>query len=223
MSVHKPIASYIDHTLLKPTATEADINKLCHEATTHGFHSVCINGCHVALAKKELGRTTVGICTVVGFPLGAMSTGAKVAEAKDYVDKGADEIDMVINIGWIKSNSENRVRDEIAAIKKAIDDRILKVILETCYLTQAEKRTVCELALEAKADFVKTSTGFGTAGATLADIKLMKAVVGDQMGIKASGGIRDRETALRFIDQGASRIGTSSGVAIVLSSTKQGS
>lgn len=209
------LESFIDHTLLKPTATEVDIKNLCKEALDHHFHSVCINGSYIPLAKQVLMDTNVRICSVVGFPLGAMSTAAKVKEAEDYVSKGADEIDMVINIGWVKSGKYDHVENEISRIREAIGNKVLKVILETCYLTEDEKRLVCEYALKAKADFVKTSTGFGTGGATSEDIILMKSIVGNRIGIKASGGIRDRETALRYIALGANRIGTSSGVTIV--------
>ncbi len=209
------LADYIDHTLLKPDATVSDIKKLCSEAKEHRFKAVCVNGCHLALVAEELRGHSVKMATVIGFPLGAMSTEAKVFEAKDAIAKGADEVDMVLNIGWLKSGFDDRVENEISQIKKAIDSKVLKVILETCYLTDDEKRRACALAVAAKADFVKTSTGFGTGGATLEDVRLMKEVVGERALIKASGGIRDRETALKFIKLGVSRIGTSSGPVLV--------
>ena len=211
--MHLP--DFIDHTHLKPTATLSEIQHLCEEAKRHGFHAVCVNGCHVSLAFEELKNTKVKIAAVVGFPLGAMSTEAKIFEAKDCVKNGADEIDMVINIGWLKSNEDDRVRNEIISIKQGIGDKILKVILETCYLTTSEKEKACILAVEAGADFVKTSTGFGSGGATFEDVTLMKRMVGDKAKIKASGGIKDKETALKYIALGVSRIGTSSGPALL--------
>jgi len=207
--------NYIDHTLLKADATGRDIKNLCEEAKSHSFYAVCVNGCHIDLAKKEMQDSTVKIASVIGFPLGAMSTASKVAEAEQAVKDGADEIDMVINIGWLKQGDFQKVEEEIAAIKKEIGDRILKVIIETCYLEEDEKREACRLAMKAGADYVKTSTGFGTGGASLEDVVLMKEVVGDQVKIKASGGIRDRETAEKYIKSGVSRIGTSSGIKIV--------
>ncbi len=208
------IQDYIDHTILKPTATISDIEKLCKEAIDHKFYAVCVNGCYTKQAKKQLQGSKVKLAVVIGFPLGAMSTASKVFEAQDCKANGADEIDMVINVGWMKSGKFNLVLQEISSIKKAIGEKILKVIIETCYLTKEEKIKACVLAMEAGADFVKTSTGFGTGGATLEDIKLMKGVVGNKAKIKASGGIKDRETALKYIVLGVSRIGTSSGIAI---------
>lgn len=205
------IADFIDHTNLKATATWADIKKLCGEAKEFGFYAVCVNGCHVPMAKQELDGSQVKLAAVIGFPLGAMSTGAKVFEAKDCVEHGADEIDMVINIGWLKCKKMDWVRDEIQAIKEAIGNKILKVIIETCYLTNDEKVTACKLAVEAGADYVKTSTGFGTGGATFEDVILMKKTVGDKAKIKASGGVKDKAKALKYIELGVSRIGTSSG------------
>lgn len=209
------LENYIDHTLLKPTATINDIRKLCKEAIKHQFYAVCVNACYVSLAKKELANTNVKVAAVIGFPLGATTTDAKIYEAVECIEKGADEIDMVINIGWLKSAEHEPVESEIRGIKEIIGDRILKVIIETCYLSDPEKKTACQLAVNAKADFVKTSTGFGSGGATFEDVKLMKEVVGDKAKIKASGGIKDTETALRYIELGVSRIGTSSGIAIV--------
>ena len=208
------IQDYIDHTILKPTATISDIEKLCKEAIDNKFYAVCVNGCHTKLAKKQLQDSKVKLAVVIGFPLGAMSTESKVFEAQDCIGNGADEVDMVINVGWLKSGILNLVQQEISSIKKAIGEKVLKVIIETCYLSKEEKIKACELALEAGADFVKTSTGFGTGGATLEDVKLMKEVVGSKAKIKASGGIKDRATALKYIALGVSRIGTSSGIAI---------
>jgi deoxyribose-phosphate aldolase len=208
------IQDYIDHTLLKPTALPSDIEKLCQEAKDNKFQAVCVNGCYTKFAKEQLKDSQVKLAVVIGFPLGAMSTESKVFEAKDSVANGADEIDMVINVGWLKSGKLDLVKQEISEIKKAIGKKVLKVIIETCYLIQDEKMKACELAVEAGADFVKTSTGFGDGGATLEDVKLMKKVVGNKAKIKASGGVKDRATALKYISIGVSRIGTSSGIAI---------
>jgi len=209
------INSYIDHTLLKPTATKKEIIKLCQEAKEYQFYAVCINSCYVSLAKKELATSSVKVCSVIGFPLGAMSTKAKVEEAKQAVKDGADEIDMVMNLGWLKSADYDAVWKDIEAVKLAIGNRVLKVILETCYLNKAEIIKASELALLSKADFIKTSTGFGTGGATIEAVTLMKSVVKNNAKIKASGGIKDRKTALKYIALGADRIGTSSGIEIV--------
>ena len=206
---------FIDHTLLKPTATTSDIINLCKEAKEHNFYSVCVNSCYVKLAKKELKNSDIKICSVVGFPLGAMSAKAKVFEAKRAIKDGADEIDMVINIGLLKSKKYRSVEKEIRAIKKSIQKKVLKVILETCYLNEEEIVKASKLALKAKADFIKTSTGFGSRGASIEDIKLMKSVAGDKMKIKASGGIKDGKTAMEFIELGVGRLGTSSGIALV--------
>ena len=206
---------YIDHTILKATASSADVQKLCAEAIEHEFYSVCVNGCYVADAKHLLQGTDVKVAAVVGFPLGAMTTAAKVFEAKEAVENGASEIDMVINVAKLKDGEFEYVENEIRQIKEAIGDNVLKVIIETCYLTDEEKVKACELSLAAKADFVKTSTGFGTDGATYEDVKLMKSVVGDNAKVKASGGVRDKETAQKYVDLGAERLGTSSGIEIV--------
>ena len=206
---------YIDHTILKATASSADVQKLCEEAIEHKFYSVCVNGCYVADAKHLLQGTDVKVAAVVGFPLGAMTTAAKVFEAKEAVENGASEIDMVINVAKLKDGEFEYVENEIRQIKEAIGDNVLKVIIETCYLTDEEKVKACELSLAAKADFVKTSTGFGTDGATYEDVKLMKSVVGDNAKVKASGGVRDKETAQKYINLGAERLGTSSGIDIV--------
>lgn len=209
------IAQYIDHTLLKPTATPSDIIQLCEEAKVYGFYAVCVHSCNVRLAKIKLAESEVKLAAVIGFPLGAMATDSKIAEAKYCVDQGADEIDMVINIGWLKANLDHKVKDEISHIKNTIGNRILKVIIETCYLTDEEKRKACRLAQEAGADFVKTSTGFGTKGATLQDVQLIKDTVSNSMKIKASGGIKDKATAMQYIKLGVTRIGTSSGIKII--------
>ena len=206
---------YIDHTILKATASSADVQKLCEEAIEHEFYSVCVNGCYVADAKHLLQGTDVKIAAVVGFPLGAMTTAAKVFEAKEAVENGANEIDMVINVAKLKDGEFDYVENEIHQIKEAIGDNVLKVIIETCYLTDEEKVKACELSLVAKADFVKTSTGFGTGGATYEDVKLMKSVVGNNAKVKASGGVRDKGTAQKYVELGAERLGTSSGIDIV--------
>ncbi|TBN06360.1 deoxyribose-phosphate aldolase [Hyunsoonleella flava] len=211
----KSLNRYIDHTLLKADATKQQILNLCEEAKTHNFFSVCVNSSYVALAKAQLNETNVKVCTVVGFPLGAASTQAKVAEAKTALEAGADEIDMVINIGLLKSKDFDAVWKDIEAVKRQLPHNILKVILETCYLEDIEIIKASELAVQSGADFIKTSTGFGTRGASVNDIKLMKSVCGDCMKIKASGGIRDTKTALEYINLGVERLGTSSGVAIV--------
>lgn len=205
----------IDHTLLRPTATEADIVALCAEAEKYKFHAVCVHGCHVALVKRTLGNSAVKIAAVAGFPLGAMSTQSKIHEAVDCIEHGADEIDVVINLGWLKSGNHEAVGKELRNLKEAIDGKILKVIVECCYLTQNELLTACRLVVSSGAEYIKTSTGFGPGGATPEDVKLIKKLVGDKVGIKASGGIRDRTTALKYIGLGVSRIGTSSGIAIV--------
>jgi len=215
---------YIDHTLLKPTTTISDITTLCNEAKFHKFFSVCVNSCYVKQAKFQLKDSTVKICSVVGFPLGAASTEAKVTEAKQAVKDGADEIDMVINIGALKSKAFDTVCKDIETVKKAIPNTLLKVILETCYLDEKEIIKASELVVNSGADFIKTSTGFGTDGATVNAIKLMKSVTKNTIvKIKASGGIRDNKTALKYINLGVDRIGTSSGIAIVTgSNTKSG-
>ncbi|WP_100066167.1 deoxyribose-phosphate aldolase [Miniphocaeibacter massiliensis] len=207
---------YIDHTNLKADATEEEIDRLCKEAIEYDFASVCVNGSYVKLAYEKLNNTNVEVCTVIGFPLGAMTTESKVFETKNAIQNGAREIDMVINIGKIKSRKYPYVKDEIREIVEASKDRALvKVIIETCLLTEEEKVKVCELAMEAGADFVKTSTGFSIGGATVDDVKLMKEIVGDKVKIKASGGIKTREDAIDMIKAGASRIGTSSGIGII--------
>ncbi len=210
-----PLENYIDHTLLKPSATTENIIQLCDEAKKYNFFAVCVNGSFVKLAKRELINSNVKIAAVVGFPLGATAPSIKALETKTYINDGADEIDMVINIGMLKSKDFKYVENEIIAVKNELGDRVLKVIIETCYLTDEEKRVVCKIAMKAGADFVKTSTGFGTNGATIADVKLIKEVLKGQLSIKASGGISDKETALNYISLGVTRIGTSSGIKIV--------
>lgn len=205
----------IDHTLLKPEATKAQIEKLCSEAKEYDFKSVCVNPYYVKYAKELLKGSDVLVCTVIGFPLGQNTTAIKVAETKDAIKNGADEIDMVINIGALKSKDEDYVLNEIKEIRNACKGNTLKVIIETCLLSDEEKITACKLSKEAGADFVKTSTGFSTHGATVEDVKLMRKTVGEDMGVKASGGIRDRETALKMVEAGATRLGVSAGVAIV--------
>ena len=209
------ISKYIDHTVLKAITTPSDIKKLCNEAIKYDFYSVCVNGCYVSKCKELLKDTDVKITAVVGFPLGAMDTSAKVYEASKAIEDGASEIDMVINIGMLKAREFDYVENEIRDIKKAIGSHILKVIIETCYLTEEEKIKACELSLNAKADFVKTSTGFGTFGATYEDVALMKKIVGDKALVKASGGIKSYDVTKKYIELGASRLGTSSGIAII--------
>jgi len=203
------IAKYIDYTLLKATATPADIEKLCKEALEYGFYSVCVNSGYVPLAAEQLKGSKVKVCTVVGFPLGAMSTQAKLYETSVALTQGAQEIDMVLNVGLFLSGNVAKVLEEIALLKQETGDRVLKVIIETCYLNDEQKRLASQVCVDAGADFVKTSTGFGTGGATLADVQLIKEVVGDRAKIKASGGIRDKQTALQYISLGVNRIGAS--------------
>ncbi len=209
------LAGFIDHTALKPTTTTTEIKKLCAEAREFSFHTVCVNACYIKLCREELKGTAVKTITVVGFPLGATLTAAKVAETKLAIEAGAQEIDMVINVGALKSGDTILVKNDIAEIVKASGNVPVKVIIETCFLTDEEKVTACKLAKEAGAAFVKTSTGFGSGGATVDDIKLMRQTVGKEMGVKASGGIRTLADALVLIEAGASRLGTSNSVAIV--------
>ncbi|AEC01278.1 deoxyribose-phosphate aldolase [Parasphaerochaeta coccoides] len=209
------LSGYLDHTLLAADATEKKIKELCAQAAQYHFASVCVNSCHAALCADLLAGTPVKVCTVVGFPLGAMSTPAKAYEAYQAVADGAGEVDMVINIGALKDGNDKAVEDDIAAVKKAVGDKLLKVIIEACLLTDEEKVRACTLAVAAGADYVKTSTGFSKHGATIEDVRLMRKTVGPDIGVKAAGGIRDRKTALDMIEAGASRIGTSNGVALV--------
>ena len=209
------LAKYIDHTLLKADASKEAIRKLCKEAIEYDFKSVCVNSGNIPLCKEELDGSDVLICTVVGFPLGACTTETKVFETKDAIAKGADEVDMVINIGRLKDNDMDYVTEEIRQLKEACGDHILKVIIETCLLSDEEKVRACEAILAAKADFVKTSTGFSTAGATFEDVKLLKDTVGDRCLIKAAGGVRSKDDFLKMIELGANRIGTSSGTKLI--------
>ena len=208
------ILSHVDHTLLKPEATWSQIQTICDEAIANHTASVCINTCYVKQAVEYMaGR--IPVCCVVGFPLGAMDTASKAFEAKTAIENGAAEVDMVINIGRLKNKEYDAVREDIRAVKEAVGDKVLKVIIETCLLTDEEKVKACEAAKAAGAHFVKTSTGFSTGGATTHDIALMRKTVGPEMGVKASGGIRDYETAMAMIEAGANRIGASAGIAIV--------
>lgn len=207
---------YFDHTILKAEATTADVDRICDEALEYGFASVCVNEYYTSHVANRLAGSDVKVCTVVGFPLGMMSSQMKAHEASLAVTKGAQEIDMVINVGALKEGKDKLVRADIALVKAACKDKaILKVIIETCLLTDEEKVRACVLAKEAGADFVKTSTGFSTGGATASDVALMRKTVGPNMGVKASGGIRDKSTAEAMIAAGASRLGTSATVKIV--------
>ena len=210
------LAKYIDHTNLKPEATRSDIAALCAEAKEYGFASVCVNPCHVAFAARLLAGTDVAVCCVIGFPLGASTTAVKAYEAIDAVHKGATEIDMVINVGWAREGRWGELRAEIAAVVAAIRGRAkLKVILETCLLTDEQKVEACRAAVRAGADFVKTSTGFSMAGATVEDVALMRQTVGPDVGVKAAGGVRTYADAIAMIEAGATRIGASAGIAIL--------
>lgn len=213
--------NYIDHTLLKATATKEDIKQLCKEAIEYQFFSVCVNSCYVSLASEELKNSKVKVCSVIGFPLGAMSTKAKVYETQQAIEDGADEVDMVINLGFLKSKDFDAVSQDIEFVKTIMPNNTLKVILETCYLDEIEIIKASELALLSGADFIKTSTGFGTGGATVNDVKVMKTVAKNCCNIKASGGIKDAKTALQYINLGVQRLGTSSGIAIVTGKTSK--
>jgi len=210
------IAKYIDHTILKPEATVEDVKKLCKEAREYNFASVCVNGCYANLVSTELTGSDVKTCVVVGFPLGAMTKEAKAFETSDAIKNGANEIDMVINVGALKDKNYTLLKEDIEAVVNAAKGKaIVKVIIETCLLTDEEKVKACEISKEAKADFVKTSTGFSNSGATKEDIALMRKTVGDDLGVKASGGVRDYTTAVEMINAGASRIGASASISIV--------
>jgi deoxyribose-phosphate aldolase len=215
-SSNRSLARYIDHTLLAPTATEAAIRHLCREALQFHFRAVCVSGCWVGVAREMVEGSGVGLAAVVGFPHGNSATLAKCREAEACLGAGAGELDVVVNIGWLKSGAPEKVGSELRQLRDVAPQAILKLILETCYLNAAEKRLACQLALESGWDFVKTSTGFGPAGATVEDVLLMKEIAGETMQVKASGGIRDTQTARTFLQAGATRIGTSSGPAIVL-------
>lgn len=205
----------IDHTLLKPDATIDDIFTLCNEAKEHHFMSVCVNPCYVPFAKSYLEGSDVKVCTVIGFPLGNNLTRTKVDETIEAIKCGADEIDMVINVGMLKAHQDEYVKEEISLIRQACLGHILKVIIEACLLTDEEKVRACLLSKEAGADFVKTSTGFSKGGATVEDVALMRKTVGPNMGVKASGGIRTHEDLMAMIEAGATRIGTSNGTKII--------
>ncbi len=207
------LAKYIDHTILKAVATKQDVTKLCAEAAQYGFASVCVNPFWVSLCADLLKGSGVKVCTVIGFPLGANASKVKAFEAELAIKEGADEVDMVINIGALKSGMLDVVKEDIAAVREASKGKTLKVIIETSYLTEEEKKTVCKICAECGVDFVKTSTGFSDAGAKAEDVKLMAEASG--LAVKASGGIRGKEDALKMIEAGASRLGTSAGVKIV--------
>ncbi|HWJ76814.1 MAG TPA: deoxyribose-phosphate aldolase [Niallia sp.] len=210
------IAKMIDHTLLKPDAKKDQIVTLCEEAKKYNFASVCVNPTWVKLASELLAGTDVKVCTVIGFPLGATTSNTKAFETEDAIKNGATEVDMVINIGALKDKNYDLVREDIKAVVEAAKGKALtKVIIETCLLTNEEKETACKLAVEAGTDFVKTSTGFSTGGATVEDIALMRKTVGPDIGVKASGGVRSSEDTSKMVEAGATRIGASSGVAIV--------
>ena len=210
------INKLIDDTALKPNTNKESILKLIAEAKTYDFASVCVNPCWVALAHQELKNTDIKVCTVIGFPLGANTTEVKVFETKDAIEKGAQEIDMVINIAMLKDKEYDYVENEIHQIVEAAKDKaIVKIIIETCLLTDEEKIKACELSQKAGADFVKTSTGFSTGGATVHDIALMRKTVGAEMGVKASGGVHTHEEALAMVEAGATRIGASAGVKLL--------
>ena len=209
------LAKYIDHTVLKPEATKDDVLRLCREAKEYGFCSVCVNSMYTALAAKELEGSGVKTCVVVGFPLGAMSTQAKAFETKEAAKDGADEIDMVIAVGALKEGNLDYVKADIRAVVESAGEAKVKVIIEACLLTDEEKVIACHLARSAGADFVKTSTGFSSGGATVEDVALMRRTVGEDMGVKAAGGIHTRKEALAMIDAGANRIGASAGIRIV--------
>lgn len=208
-------SKYIDHTLLKPDALKAQIIQLCKEAKEYDFASVCVNPCWIETARKELAGSDVSVCVVIGFPLGAMTSASKVFEAKDAIERGADEVDMVLNVGWLKDGDDAAVTNEIKAVKEAVGSHVLKVIIEACLLTNDEKVRACQDAEKAGADFVKTSTGFSTGGATAEDVALMKKTVGDRLKVKAAGGIRTKETMDAMIAAGAERIGTSNGTKLM--------
>ncbi|RDY28569.1 deoxyribose-phosphate aldolase [Romboutsia weinsteinii] len=222
--MNNKIANMIDHTILKAFTTKEEVVKICSEAKEHGFFSVCINPTHIQLAKKELEGSDVKVCTVIGFPLGANTPEVKAFETKDAIAKGADEVDMVINIGALKDKNYDLVFEDIKAVVDAADKKALvKVIIETCYLTDEEKIKACEVAVKAGTDYVKTSTGFGTGGSTPADIKIMRDTVGSEIGVKASGGVRCEKDAIAVIEAGASRIGASASIAIANGSDEAGS
>lgn len=214
------LAKIIDHTLLKATATSTDIKKLCQEAKDYGFGAVCVQPCYVKVACSELQETPVKVATVIGFPLGATTSETKAAETVQAVRNGAAEVDMVLNVGALKEGRFDYVSTDIAAVMKAAAGALVKVILETCYLTEAEIIKACQLAVAAGADFVKTSTGFGTAGAKAEYVRLMRQTVGPDIGVKASGGIHSYEDAVTMVEAGANRIGASASIQIISGAIK---
>ena len=215
------ILKHVDHTLLKPIATWEDIQKICDESIEYNTSSICIPSCYISRINEKYGDK-VNICTVVGFPVGYSTTEAKVLEAKQAIENGANEVDMVINISDVKNGDYDKVTAEIKAIKEAVGDKILKVIIETCFLTEEEKIAMCKCVTDAKADYIKTSTGFGTAGATIEDIKLFKQHIGENVKIKAAGGVKTVEDLEMFINEGCERIGTSSAINLIKGKEAQG-
>lgn len=205
----------IDHTVLKADTPLETVKKICDEAIEYGFASVCINPCHVAYCADYLKDSDVNVCTVIGFPLGANTSAVKAFETKDAISNGADEIDMVMNIGALKDKNYDLVRDDVKAVVEAANGTLVKVILETCLLTEDEIKKACELCVEAKADYVKTSTGFSTRGATIEDVQIMKAAVQGKAKVKAAGGVRTHEDMVKIVEAGADRIGTSAGCSLV--------
>ncbi len=209
------LAAMFDHTVLKAAATKDEVAKICAEALEIGAASVCINPANIEQTAKLLAGSSVKVCTVVGFPLGANTSACKAFETKDAIERGAQEVDMVINVGALLSGDIETVFTDIQAVVEAADGVTVKVIIETCYLDDEQKKTACELSLKAGADFVKTSTGFGTGGATAHDVALMRSVVGDNMQVKASGGMRDYDAAITMVEAGADRLGVSASMAIL--------
>lgn len=211
----KVLAKMMDHTILKATATPEQVEQICKEALEIGAASVCINPCNIVQVKRLLAGSDVKVCTVIGFPLGANTPETKAFETKDSIAKGAQEVDMVINVGALLAGDDDTVYKDIKAVVEAAEGTLVKVIIETCYLSDEQKKTACELSMKAGADFVKTSTGFGTGGATAHDVKLMRSVVGDKMKVKASGGMRDYAGAIEMVEASADRLGVSASIAIL--------
>ena len=211
----KEVLKHVDHTLLKPYATWEDMKKLCEEAVKYHMASVCVPPCYIRRIKEAY-KEKINVCTVVGFPLGYCVTDAKLAETKQAIEDGAEEIDMVINLCDVKNGDFHKIKEEISALKKVCGNRVLKVIVETCYLNKEEKIALCEIVTEAGADYIKTSTGFGTAGASLEDIHLFKEHIGAGVKIKAAGGIRTKEDMVDYLEAGCDRIGTSSDISVLL-------
>ena len=211
----KQLAKMMDHTILKATATPADVEKICREALEIDAASVCINPCNIELTKRLLEGSGVKVCTVIGFPLGANTTSVKMYETQDAIKRGAEEVDMVINVGALLAGDTDTVYNDIKGVVEAAGGTLVKVIIETCYLSDDQKKTACELAMKAGADFVKTSTGFGTGGATAHDVALMRSVVGEKLKVKASGGIRTCQNAVEMLEASADRLGVSASIAIL--------